>query len=365
MSNLRIIHLSDLHLFVNADGAARDVKERSKAIRSLARLAKLAGKSFAELAEGFNTHDQPALQAMQRTLQRILAASRSPTVVLQTGDVSAFGGTVHRDDVQFPDWEYWTGEFKQALPLHPPNTWVDLFGNHDVWPGTWPAAGMWQTRQVQRALQRRFVPNRHPYCIAHGGPRSIGIYVLNSVVSSGFWNTFAFGDLGTDQQHLGAYPCGSGDPLHELARLAHEYRDVERARLLVLHHPPHHFKAGQNPLTEGPLTRAGELGSWLEDLALDGLPFQVVMAGHRHILHPLEASDAPQFFPLPDGCLQLVCGSPTQLASAAAPKPNFSVYDLELRANELRLVRTVLDHDAFDDEFTQSETKQTWDLDLS
>src|ERR1041385_7229856 len=99
MAKVRIIHISDLHLFVDADGNHRELDERATTVRLMERLGNLCErlpnetvrKKSSELLGGLGTHSDAALRAMLNTLDRLLSDEGVTNIVVQTGDVSTFG----------------------------------------------------------------------------------------------------------------------------------------------------------------------------------------------------------------------------------------------------------------------------------
>jgi 3',5'-cyclic AMP phosphodiesterase CpdA len=181
----------------------------------------------------------------------------------------------------------------------------------------------------------------------------VEFYRVNTVQSGWLQNTLASGCIETDWTIRSAapphYPVSqSSCPFDELLAVAHQATNpaLPAIRILVMHHPPHFFNATGTPsdLKAGALNNASDLGA---ALAKSAVRFHLVLAGHRHELNPaigvrLTYSLASGGWqkPLPPTVVQLVAGSPTQLAQGT-DRPSFSVYRLEVDANQLAVERTV------------------------
>jgi hypothetical protein len=352
MATIRIVHISDLHLFVDADGNARPWSDREVLVRTFCR-AGTYSKAVAGLAAGFNTHYGPALTALLDALDGLVSAAavaEQPLIVVQTGDVSTFGASPH-GSVTFPEWTYWV--HKVAAPLRERiAAWIDLHGNHDAWPGTLPLFAFWRARRAVRELRADYLPERLPRRVdVRFGPHRLDLYLVDTVCAAADANTLALGDLATDCDARDVkpdepYPLSkSFDPLDELQVLESRAPELPAGgrivRALVMHHPPHYFdkrnrdgKPTGHPLTEGVLAGADELGTLLVES-----PFELVIAGHRHAVDPALAGPRAQP-PLPRDTLQLVCGSPTQSPGANDADPSFSVYELSVdERGQLRVTR--------------------------
>jgi 3',5'-cyclic AMP phosphodiesterase CpdA len=368
MSKVRIIHVSDLHLFVDCQGKRRKYKELALSSRILADmtspLRRLANRIGLEnLLSGIDQHSDTALEAMLATLDDLLA-EQVPQVVIQTGDVSTFGALVASEDVDFPEWQYWRNRVRKDREQRT-EAWIDLFGNHDVWPGTLPILEAPCIERVVQALRDQFFPDTMP--IVHRIVLEtfvLELYAVNSVLAGPIDNTRAIGGLPQDVVDMTTPFEGAVEPLSALTECiagnANAAGPVIRG--LLMHHPPHHFDKPGIESSEGGLRDAARLGEWLKVN-----PIEFVLAGHRHYVHPPRASrQAPPQDPLPARTLQLVCGSPTQESSVRAPppsqalqdadviplrpreasqiRPSFSVYELSHVGDKIELKRIVYEH---------------------
>jgi 3',5'-cyclic AMP phosphodiesterase CpdA len=341
MGRARIIHISDLHLFVDADGNHRQQRDRALTARFMARLGaaleRLPGDETREKVRavfgGLDIHTGAALDALLDTIDELLHETSIPTVVVQTGDMSTFGALTSVDPVRFPEWDYWQG------PLHEPRrrrarAWVDLFGNHDVWPGTLPILGATAIDRVVSEFRRRHFPERMPRVIKlELDGIKLEFHRINSVLSGAVDNTWAWGELVPDVVDA-TTPEDPRDRLDDVR--AHAVPGGCTLRMLLMHHPPHHFdKPGGS---ERGLRDAERLSTWLGDREPDA-QFQLVLAGHRHAVDPPVGVSLPHAQPpLSKHTLQMVCATPTQLS---APNPSFSVYELEFEGDGATLARSV------------------------
>jgi 3',5'-cyclic AMP phosphodiesterase CpdA len=352
MAKLRIIHISDLHLFVDRIGNHRALSERAMTVRIMDRLGgylerlpddKLRKKA-AELFHGINTHSEALLRALLRTLDELLADKAYSSVVLQTGDVSTFGALA---EARFPEWEYWQGDALRAR-RDQATAWVDIFGNHDVWPGTLPIFGAPFIEGIVRTFRDRHFPRSMPSVTrVEVDGITLELHAINSVLCGAGDNTWAVGELACDCVD----PSGPESP-DALVALEHNTCAGEAIRLLLMHHPPHHFvKPGGG--SERGLRDAERLGTWLAERGA-GARFQLVLAGHRHAIdppvQPIRGYEQP---PLPACSLQLVCATPTQ---ESATEPSFSVYELRRTERGVELSRQIYARKGrFDRRFQASE----------
>jgi 3',5'-cyclic AMP phosphodiesterase CpdA len=366
MLRVRIIHVSDLHLFVDPEGqrrkydelawSARVMADMISPLRRLPDIANLRTK-LENLLSGIDIHSDAALEAMLATLDELLSEP-IPQVVIQTGDVSTFGALTSGDDVRFPEWQYWRDRVRSQRERHT-RCWIDLFGNHDVWPGTLPLFDPTCIERVVQVLRDQFFPDQMP--IVHRIALEsfvLKLYAVNSVLHGPIENTKAAGELHPDVVDMTTPFEGAVEPLAALTTCLGETEGTGARviRGLLMHHPPHHFVKPGIDSSEGGLRNAAHLGECLETY-----PVELVLAGHRHFVHPpRELKQPPAQAPLPPRTLQLVCGSPTQESTARTSheadviplrpqstsqmKPSFSVYELHDRDSKIELKRIIYDH---------------------
>lgn len=307
-----LYHITDLHLFVDESGRTRE--ELLRSARLLSSLAHRGVPLLGSLAAGAIWHQENALRALEAQLPAEVARERyaqpdAPVLVLQTGDVEALGSGApagHTEYRAFPSFAW----VHSSLRSHEP-TWIDIYGNHDTWPGTYPP-----TRVRERAINRRRIatvpglkgpwPDVQRFEGASGIP--VDVARINTVSRTLLKETLASGAIGDHP------PAGAGiDAV--AADLRGKLRDSQAGpavRIAVMHHPPHPFEAGwwTRELSTGKLHGAQRLAQVLGERRV-----QLVVAGHRHKLDP--ARDAKRVGqgrqpPLRPPTVQLVAESPTQ-----------------------------------------------------
>lgn len=312
-----IVHVPDLHLFVHPDGRTRDPRDR----RFVERVAiAVLGTVF----HGLGTADDKAVDQLVRFLPRVIEVERrqgGAVVVVQTGDVEAFGhlspgglaGFQYLHDVVWPQLE------------QPGVTVIDVYGNHDIWPGHPPLPGEVHDARYLSALPRIGADWTLPIEVAAPGA-ILRFHRLNTVIINRLR-----GGL-TARGGVGPHPPSDVLRRSDTEAVLRRIGDAARAgaestlNIVLCHHPPHLFKAGLGTrYTTGYLAGAGTFAGLTPDRVA------LVIAGHRHALDPpagarLDASGGHQP-PLRPGSGQLVAESPTQRDG----NPNsLSVYRLGL-----------------------------------
>jgi len=326
----RIVHVTDMHLHVDQNGNARGAGTRSGIVKAALGVARLKGGkgSVAKIAAGLQPHAVAALEALITTLQDIAGQAPPDLLVLQTGDVEAYGGTPSGGPAPytFPAFDYWNHECSQLAGAHVFN----LFGNHDAWPGTFPLVAPLAGKAVIGSLSKHPSTTYSASDVAvvtlQSGFR-VEIYRVNTV-DPGIWASAVSKGRICD-------PIGSQDPFKKIladagAQLtAHGKGPV--IRILMMHHPPHFFAATGTvwDLIEGRLTNGDDLKP-----VCQAHRFHLVVAGHRHkddpsvgmTIRPVTGA-SPQT-PLLAGTMQLVTGSATQDPGTSGPRPSFATYSL-------------------------------------
>lgn len=312
-----IIHVTDLHLYLDNEGNMRRPSQRALGDRILrAILAPVPA-----LAHGLDIADGAAWTQLRRrlgTIVRVETGLGARCVIVQTGDVEAFGMSTGG---------YFTGWSDLHERLWPElaalgATQVDIYGNHDIWPGTFPLlAG----RQAHKELAR--LP-----AFADAWPSEVGLtteaglrlrfHRVNTVLSQLFGGGLAArGGVGLHPMNdeWGATDIGTTVDALRSAIAADPFRPA--LNVLLMHHPAHLFDAGfGTPQTTGQLHGRQQLCDSLSDMGVG-----LVVAGHRHRLNPQYGAHPPhEQPPLPQGVLQLVASS----ATAVGDERSFSVYRL-------------------------------------
>lgn len=360
-----LIHLTDLHLLCDSNGVGGTVFDLSKRIGKLVALGADTSNSLNKtVREGCGVQDEDAWQALRPTLEGLVAAEHeasmdgaqggvaAPVMVVQTGDVTTFGLDVESAGrPTFPEFHYLQDHLWPQLRSAGAAACVDLFGNHDIWPGSYQLTGSRHRFEAVRELSRLATmsgpwPDRwpRPSLQLPGGCR-LDLVRLNTA---------------TIRRWRGAIAAGVVEP-YPAARRVDVFRELRdcfasatgeggRAiRVVLLHHPPHPFETSvlRNPM-KSVGTRA-LYGAKQLSAALQAAKVHLVIGGHRHDIDPDEGSlpinggsAVQRQEPLPARTVQLVASTPTQvpfpeLRGTSTPLPSrnsFSVYRIYLEANQ-------------------------------
>jgi hypothetical protein len=267
------------------------------------------------------------------TLEDLTRLPRSvPLVLVQTGDVEAYGGTETRNQYlptwSFPALDFWQGVCTTLSADF--DAIFNLFGNHDVWPGTLPILKPAAAGIVEANLRGRseFIGPLPDMKSISSGLYDLEFIRLNTVQSHFAKNFFARGRISSDN---------NSDPvsalLHCTNRTFHSSRIV--IRTLIMHHPPHFFTiAGpSHRLLEGDISNTGILKNLFQNTRV-----HIVLAGHRHSVNPTGPGILNQP-PLPYDSVQLVAGSATQYDPNSTERPSFCVYSIF--ADDSRMIMDV------------------------
>ncbi len=331
-----VIHVTDLHLFVAENGETRSESDQSAA----ARLAKRLGFDGLGFASGpkVRRFERIFLRAVEAELR--LVSIDGHVVVAQTGDVEAFGafptssdffGFSYLENVVFP---------KAGIPV------VSVYGNHDVWPGDFPA---FRWRRVDQRSQKKLIadetsikgplpPNSVVRLEGPPGP-DIVIVPINTVRSrrtrGGVWSNGL----------VSPHPPSKSSPLDDLRSLGLDPSDIN---IVIQHHPVHFFgdrKSKLLPRWVGDLDDKEQVAYTYEEANV-----HLVMAGHRHALNPsyqtgLVSSSLTQH-PLRPKTAQLVSLSPTISQTNAAahhPSRGLCVYRIiaDIPGNRISVERAI------------------------
>ena len=348
-----VVHLTDLHLLVDEDGLELS-REQLHSITYRASQRDWHFAKFGELMQGLACQNQDWWNALCRTLPRLVgvlaqAGPGVPTIVAQTGDVEAHGAT-RSASAQHPGWRALNHCVRMPMgDVH----WLDVFGNHDVWPGAFPPFRPWasQASSLQSLVAETGLrgpwplpPDRIP------GPAgvSLDIYRINSVSLDSEAGLLAYGrvsGLRNGRIHMGVRASLG---IRRDARSSQT--DDTVIRIVLMHHPPHVFDASPGDR----MTTCLLFGSKLFGLCAKKARVQLVLAGHRHRLNPRSPTaghivEADRQRPLGSETLQLVASTATQemadIDSAHRASGNsFSVYRLlvDEARSRLRVRRSVL-----------------------
>lgn len=333
-----IIHLTDLHLLLSEDFGATPLGVpgwQVALIESVLRHAEGLTHAFTEesLAEGLAVADLASLDWLRTAfstslaLEREVGGSGMPIAIVHTGDVEAHGA------VNNPDYRGFRYLDEHLASLLDPDDaylkWIDVYGNHDVWPRTWPL----EIRQLRPGSERmhNFLPRFKcnwpaQIDVPSGEGPALNIYPLNSVLDDAIrGGILAKGELGFHVRSLGT----GSQSLQLLRRLIGE-TPHSAVHIAISHHPIAPFDDTESPsVSNGP-----QFGAEITGLHL-------ALAGHRHQIDPDHAAmhhaSEQQRSCLPYGCGQLCAASPTQAPPKRRPSPtrgpierSFSVYRLFL-----------------------------------
>jgi hypothetical protein len=271
------------------------------------------------LMSGSMWHNSEALHALREDLAEQVANEQrdepdTPVVVLQTGDVEALGSAAPPEKFgydAFPSFAFLHNELRDSI-ANGGVSWLDIFGNHDTWPGAYPPM-----RVRHRAINRERIATvpglEGPWpgpVEGFQGPTGVPVVIarINTVSRSLLGETTASGAVSDHPPH----GATAHDVLEDLTDQFAPWLDQRAVRIVVLHHPPHPFDATfRTQLTTGWLEDRDDLAQRLCDLHV-----QLVIAGHRHKLNPalgVEWIALPwQQPPLLAPTVQLVAESPTQ-----------------------------------------------------
>ncbi len=357
---LQIVHLSDMHLFVDQQGNDYSPTHRASTVNFMKRLIDLSFTPswINSLGDGLNTHLDSTLSALWQTLRRIInQKGASKLILIHSGDLSAYG---HSGDTNnpFPAFDFW--KYKKNSLRNDIDYFIDIYGNHDVWPGTLPLFDPQNIKQAVNSLRSRAeyrdtMPTRE---IVPLNSYRIEIYRLNTVCSAWPLNSLAVGKIQAD------YPVRDGwaieyqlsrskDSIKELVALAEDasqnHGDNKAVRIIVMHHPPHYFNS--NPFID---LIGGRLLLNRRDFlsAFDQTRFHIIIAGHRHIVDPpinttLTTHQQLQK-PLPSNTVQLAAASTTQeVTDPDKERPSLNLYKLIIddTADQLRIERVIYRHE--------------------
>jgi hypothetical protein len=361
-----IFHLTDMHLLVDQSGQTRDDPlRRSRLLVELARKAPFSGVQG--VCSGSMWHERKALLALADTLPAVIAGERqqveegTPVIALQTGDVEALGSAAPPDLVSHEAFPSFAFVQNRLRPSSGADCWLDLYGNHDTWPGAYPPM-RWRHAAINRA-RIATIPDLHgPWpelAPPLAGPTGIPVLLarLNTVSRTLLEETRATGSV-SDHPPAGA---SLEQVLDELAGLFDPWQGQEAVRIVLMHHPPHPFQTEEGEsLTTSGLEGAQELAD-----RLAALHVQLVIAGHRHKLDPpLQPGPdhRPGQPPLRAPTVQLVSESPTQDAVPSSKDTtnydglqprSFARYRLLSDRGRLEVRRTVFRYERVEDEFIE------------
>lgn len=363
-----VVHLTDLHLFVDGSGTSRDVKTQ----RSSWRLWELARgrrpqderhtitrllSTVPVVGHGLDYADETLWRALTDTLKYIVRTEKVPVAVVQTGDVEAFGSGWD-GQVLYPGFAALRSVNSEVM--RPGDAWYDTYGNHDTWFGAPPIGGTTAAQHIRNCLTHiSHIPgldkpwlqmwpplaSAHPSC-------SLQFVRINSVTPSA---TPAFMARGRVLRH----PPPSRPTKADTQAAIDDLRQIGRpaiptaVRIAMLHHPVHNFgedrvKRRVKSLSTGALAGRHSLANVLSELGVS-----LVLAGHRHALDPTRNVASPTQSPLRQDTLQLVAESPTLVRG----DKSFSLYRLHVDdpPTKMTVERQLARHRGISELFTMDE----------
>lgn len=240
---VRIIHVTDMHLFVDTQGNFRSFQERAVSI--------ILAASVPGLGKGVHHHSRRALKALLSTLETITAPPTGKLLLVQSGDLETYGAKrptgTSSVGWSFPGFDYWEQETRKRLPQV--DTFIDLYGNHDVWPGAHPLSpfarlNIKEAERTLRTTRQTFdLPMPHHDTIVDVSPYRLEVYRLNTVQTGLLTSTLAHGKIDSDvwltYRAAGVYPFSNHDnPITEIIALAQQANvhnpHQQAIRLLVM-----------------------------------------------------------------------------------------------------------------------------------
>lgn len=376
----KIIHISDLHLFVDHNGNNRSPNLQSNILINLQNIlkSKFVPAAVTNFGNGLNAHSRSALSALWKSLDDIIQNKKKSELLLmvQSGDVEAYG---YSGDIQnaYPSFDYWENQKNQNSSNV--DRFIDIYGNHDIWPQLVPIGNPIQVKKAVDLLRNRNEFNKAlPDCnIIHLNNYRLEIYRLNTICCAWPLNTLAVGKIQPDypirEGIINKYPASSTiDPIKELVELSiNEVKknpDEPAVRVIVMHHPPHYFQSTiWDELSGGRLLNRRDLTS-----TLSTHKFHLILGGHRHITDPPQNVNFPKSDqsqkPLPFHTVQLSAGSATQKVSVPnSERPSFGLYEIHIndQINELIVNRTIYKYESdLDTKFTAQISHPVKNIDL-
>jgi hypothetical protein len=354
-----IVHLTDLHLFVDEHGGPRSMNELSRLISLVKHVRDRAPGPIAGLATAVDkmaTHHSDALIDLEEVLRQISAAhdpAHGPLIIAHTGDVEVIGPRWYADGtVRFLGLEYIE---KWLQPAAPNAHWAHVYGNHDVWPGGLPITDTERHLDALAAIGNTAIyadsyPSEPLQLPTPHGP-TIRVHRVNTVPNDVLEQTAAHGRIGTHPHGDKILAAATSACLAALAVHTQVPAGKQAVDIVLMHHPPHAFRTGPIRSRIGAATMRGH-NDFAAALAND-VHAQLVIAGHRHHLDPNITGIPIKQHPLPASTLQLVAESPTASPAAlsrtgsaadraaARTHMSFSTYHLYSTASDIDVARSI------------------------
>lgn len=378
-----IFQLADLHLFVDEQGNARPLAEQHASVSLLFEIAERSELQWLQnRVAGFSLPNMSAWTALRLRLPELVRAERRreggldvPILVLQTGDVETFGradARALRGLDPYPGFTFLRRTLWPTVLAEGADAAIDMYGNHDVWAGTWPM--LTPVSHVRNAFNRITNidglhgpwPDRQDFR-APAGYR-LEVYRVNTVSPFPLSGSLASGSIRPHPPGTRLPQTDSDDVFSELFALTQSPAEIpgRPVRIVAMHHPPHFFRGtlGER-ITSGRVTEVDGLAR-----CLDYCGIQLIIAGHRHELDPSLGTTydgrepAPNQSPLNSTTGQAVSESPTATSDfSPANRNSFSLYRLYVddARGTLRVARSVLRYrDGADVQFRENPSSDVF-----
>jgi hypothetical protein len=230
---------------------------------------------------------------------------------------------------------------------------LDVYGNHDIWPGTLPA-------ETTEGLVFSEIPEVEAFREPWAAPVDIEVatdlllrfHLVNSVTADPFkGGLLAMGGVGPHPIPGPWQGAHTAEVVRTIQAAPMPQRAGREFGIALMHHPPHAFDAFWAKAVT--LCRLQGAHRFCSAVTGERLPVQLVLAGHRHAFDPgLERDGTPDRCdaggghqaPLVAGSGQLVSQSPT----------------VDGYPNALAIYRVF--HEPGGDEVTVTRARRTWDL---
>ncbi|UTY58324.1 metallophosphoesterase [Massilia sp. erpn] len=320
---LHIVHVSDMHY---RDGGGREDHEAEEAVRKLA--AGLRGLGARERADsllrlwhqGLAGHDPWAHDRMRSFLRKLVKDRQfqdGEIWLVDTGDLSSMGDLASLEAAH--------DHLQQYCNILHASQMLTLYGNHDAWPGCFPARATPEALHAHRTGMRdTLFPSAWPLAplsipIPHTESRVL-LHAVSSAIDDRLHNSFAVGKVGIDPNWLSWQ-----EGVNQLQKLAYDAESrwhddgvTRDFRILAVHHPIHFPERPSHTLhlsndkeVAQALIRFGDKNR--------GKLAQLILSGHTHVTFPplgkLPREVAARVYePLRGGQLQLIAGSLLQAA---------------------------------------------------
>ena len=344
MQLFTIVHLSDLHLYVDPDLTSTEpellARARQRWHRSVWRVKRAGRLVKMDKLEVADRHAvawlEDALAGIADEAARAGAELESTLLVVHTGDVETVGPRSNPDGtVSYFGYDYLHTTLRDDALRGAP--WIDVFGNHDVWGGTWPlferlAGGDAHTENFTTIRQ---VTGLDSYAepvrvMSPTGLAALVVHRVNTVDPDIVGAALAWG-------RVGSHPFGAteGVACATLAAAVSETTSPATVQIAAMHHPPHPFPDGWwfERWYARHLGTARLAGAELLADSING-KVRLVLAGHHHRTDPPETAACPATQP------PLRRGSTVQLA---APSPTATKHLAHFNPDNVRDQARALD----------------------